>query len=462
VAARPLLLFALALSARLALVFAYPAVHGGDSVARLARSDELLLAYQLPLPQLLVWLARALVPDPLLTRVLFAAIGALVPVALLRAMRPCCGELAATLAGLLAALQPLLLYYSLVPYQESLMLVLLLEGALALQQGREGRAGLLIGLACLCRYEAWIAAALAIAARGRLSLRTVAAFGWAPLLWVLWWKGLSPPGTYVLDPDASSGRLGRLVFLALKLREYGGWSVLAAALAGALVALRQRRKQLAWPALYVTLALLAVAVAGHEFPPGSGRVSERLAHIPALAVCALAGIALAQAAERLRASQGPLASAAAVLLVLALGQSWVRFARDLVAVANRDPSLLLAFQVGRLASRQLGDGELLAVIAPPVPESALRDFVGKVERSGHDAERAREIARALARHSPDTDRIAANLARPPRTVVEDAAGASLVALFDDADRAAPPGLGPALARFQAGDRGVTVYRSSRR
>jgi len=461
VAARPSLLFALALSARLPLVFAYPGVYGGDSVARLARSDELLLAYQLPLPQLVVLLARALNPDPLLARALFAAIGALVPVALVRAMRPWAGDVAATLAGLLAALHPLLLYYSLVPYQESLMLVLLLEGALALENGREGRAGLLLGLACLCRYEAWIAAALAVVSRRRLSPRAVLYFGWAPLFWLLLWRGLSPPGTYVLDPDAAPLRWSRLVFLAIKLREYSGWSFVAAALFGALVALRRRQRQLAWGALYVALAVAAVVIAGHEFPPGSGRVSERLAHIPVVAACALAGLALGAAAERLRASQGPLAIAAAVVLVLALGQSWLRFARDLIVAANRDPSLILALRVARLAAQQLGDGERLAVIAPPVPPQALRDFVGKVERSGGDAARAREIAEALARHSPDTDRIAANLARPPHTVVEDAAGASLVAVFDDAARP-PLALGPALARFQAGDRGVTVYRSSRR
>ena len=46
------LLLALGLAARLPLVIAYPAIHGDDSVVRLARSDELLVGYWLPLPQL--------------------------------------------------------------------------------------------------------------------------------------------------------------------------------------------------------------------------------------------------------------------------------------------------------------------------------------------------------------------------------------------------------------------------
>jgi hypothetical protein len=462
VAARPLLLLlALALFARLPLVFAYPAVHGGDSVARLARSDELLLAYQLPLPQLLVFVARALTPEPLFTRALFALVGALLPLALLRAMRPWAGETAALLASLLAALHPLPLYYSLVPYQESLTLVLLLESARALQDRRENRAGLLLGLACLCRYEAWPAALLAIAAR-RFSPRALLTFGWAPIAWLLAWQGLSPAGTYVLDPDASGSRLARVAFLATKLREYSGWGFPLLAAAGVATLLRSRRpRAAAWAAAYVALTLLAVLALGHEFPPGSGQVSERLLHVPVIAGCALAGLALGAAAARVRASRA-LAAGAAAVLALALGQSWLRSAHDLVAAANREPSLVLAWNVARVAGRELGPGERLAVVAPPVPKRALEDYVRKVERAGGDVAQARAIAAGLARHSPDADRIAANLARPPRTVTQDAAGAALLAVFDDADEPPTPPFGTRLARFQAGARGVTIYRSSSR
>jgi hypothetical protein len=454
------LLFTLALLARLPLVFAYPAVYGGDSVARLARSDELVLAYQLPLPQLLVFLARSLSADPLLTRALFATIGALLPLALLRAMRPWAGDTAALLAALLAALHPLPLYYSLVPYQESPMLVLLLEAACALQQRRERRAGLLLGLACLCRYEAWIAAALAVAAR-RATPRAVLTFAWAPVLWLAAWQGLSPAGTYVLDPDPGAARWSRVAFLALKLRDYSGWSFLLLAGLGAVAVLRRRERPFLWGALYVFATSLAVIALGHEFPPGSGQVSERLLHIPVVAGCVLAGLGLDAAARRARAGL-PLAAAAAAVVALALGQSWLRFARGQIAAANRDPSLSLALSIARVADAELRPGERLAVLAPAVPRGALEDYVRKVERAGGDVARAREIAESLARHSPDSDRVAANLARPPRTVTEEAQGAALVAVFDDAPQSRAQAPGARLARFQAGPRGVTLYRSSSR
>ena len=455
-----LLLFGAALLVRLPLIAAYPAVYGGDSVARLARSDELVLAYQLPLPQLLVFLARAASPDPILARTLFAVVGALVPVALARAMKPSLGLSSALAAGALAALHPLPLYYSLVPYQESLMLVLLLFGAVALQEQREVSAGLLLGLACLCRYEAWIAAGLVIVARRRRPLRAALVFGAAPLLWLVLWRGLSPGGTYVLDLDPEAARFSRLMFLATKLREYSGWWALGLAWLGAAVAVGRRSSVLGWGALFVAAMMAAVVGAGHEFPPGSGQVSERLLHIPALAACALAGLALGQAAKWAKGSRRALVAAAALGVALVLGQSWVRLARAQIIEANRDPSLVLAMQVAQLAGAQLGDGERLAVLAPPVPEEAVEDYVDKVGHSGGDVARAREIARQLARHSPDSDRVAANLARPPHTVVEVAAGAALVAVFDDGPAPAPGALGARVARFEAGARGVTVYRSS--
>jgi hypothetical protein len=266
----------------------------------------------------------------------------------------------------------------------------------------------------------------------------------------------------VLDLDPEAARWSRLLFLATKLREYTGWLALGLAALGAAAALLRRSRALLAGGLFVVCVVAVVVAAGHEFPPGSGRVSERLAHVPALAVCELAGLALAAAAERAPERGRPLALAAAFAVALGLCGPWLRAARAQVAEANRDTALLLAEDVARLADRELRGGERLAVLAPPVPVEAIEDYVRKVETSGGDAARAREIARALARHSPDTDRVAANLARPPRTVVEDTQGAALIALYDDAPAPRSPPGGPLLARFQAGTRAVSVYRSSSR
>jgi hypothetical protein len=449
-------LLVLGLLPRIALIVAYPAVHGGDSIARLARSNELVLAYQLPLPQLLVYACRALAPDPVWTRLAFALVGAAVAPVLASVLRPSTSLTGARCAGVLAALHPLLLYYSLVPYQEGAMLLLLLLGARALQRDDERAASLFFGLACLCRYEAWIAVFLAIAGRRRHWVRALCLFGWAPLLWVLMWRGLSPAGTYVLDLDPAAGRLHRLPILLLKLREYSGDTLLVLAAVGAIAVARRPTRAWAWGAAFTALFLAVVAVAGHEFPPGSGRVSERLAHVPALALCALAGVGLG-AFRPPRAAR--LATAVALAVALAVGASWVHRARQLVAEANRDPSLRLAVRIARFADEALPAGRRLVVFAPPVPEDAVLDYVEKVRAAGGDARRAREIAAGLASHAPDADRIAAHLARPPGTVVEGAPRpGDWMVVYDDAPAPSASAL-TTLARETAGSRAATVYRS---
>lgn len=448
-------LFVLALAPRVFFVLAYPAVYGGDATARMARADELLLGYQLPLPQALVFLIRHLAPAPVWTRLAFAVIGALVPVALLLALRPSAGNPAAWNGAVLCALHPALLYYSIVPYQESLTIALLLLAAWALQSRRESLAGLLVSLACLTRYEAWIAVPLVMAPRLRARpLRTLALFGAAPILWLLLWRGVSPAGTYVLDLDPLAPRLPRVLFLFSKLREYSGLAVLGLAAAGGGVALRARLARLGWGVAFLTAVGVAVVGAGHEFPPGSGQVSERLIHLPAVAACALAGIALASLSELPRIGRAGKLAAGFVLLWQA--QAWVRQSDALIREANRDPSLRLALQVAEWAGRELGSGERLAVIAPPVPQAAIDDYVRKVKMAGGDEARAVEIGARLGRHSPDADRVAANLARRPGSVTEELGAGGLIAIFDD--RQLDASFGPPLARWVVGPRSASGFR----
>jgi hypothetical protein len=421
----------------------------------MARADELLLGYQLPLPQALVFLTRHATPAPLSTRLLFASIGALVPLALLAALRPIAGARAAWIAGTLAALHPALVYYSIVPYQESLTIGLLLFGTAALQARRDGLAGLLFSLACLCRYEAWIAVPFAVAPRLRARpLRTLALFATVPLLWLLLWRGTSPAGTYVLDLDPFAPRLPRVFFLFSKLREYSGAVVLVLATVGAILAARARLARLGWALAVLAAIGITVIAAGHEFPPGSGQMSERLIHFPAVAACALAGIALAALWETPRL--GSFGRLAAGLLLAWQAQAWVRQSHVLIREANRDPSLRIAFQVAEWAGRELAPGERLTVVAPPVPQAAIDDYVRKVGLAGGDEARAREIAAGLAGHSPDADRVAANLARRPGTVSEETDAPGLLVVFDD--RSVGRALGTPVATWVAGPRSAKAYR----
>ena len=128
----------------------------------------------------------------------------------------------------------------------------------------------------------------------------------------------------------------------------------------------------------------------------------------------------------------------------------------LIREANRDPSLQLAFRVAEWAGRELGPGERLTVIAPPVPQPAIDDYVRKVRMAGGDEARAIQIAAGLGRHSPDADRVAANLPRRPGTVTEAIGASGLLAIFDD--RPVERSLGPPLARWVAGPRSASVFR----
>jgi hypothetical protein len=433
-------------------ILAHPGIHGGDSIARLAHSDTLLLAYQLPVPQAIVYAVRGMAPDPLWTRVAFAAVGALAAAAVGHVVRILAGAQVGIAAGLLVALHPLFVYYSVVPYQESLTVALLALAAAAALRGRAGWTSALLGLACLCRYEAWIAALLA-AVHDRKRPRQALLHLWAPLLWIVAWGGLSPRGTYVLDLDLESARLSRLVFLAAKLREYTGDAVLVLAAAGAVWVWRRRDPRWAWGAAFVLLVLLAVVLVGHEHPPGSGIVSEREVHWPAAAVCVLAGAALAWIPGRAGA-----AVAAAVLI--AIGLRWTTRTEVHLAAAGEDPSLRLAVAVARTAGGRLAPGERLGVVAPAVPAAALEDYVRKVGAMGGDTGRARQVAATLSEGSPDADRVAAHLARPPGSVITRGPETpALVAVFDDADAPSPWPLGAPVHRQQSGPRGVTVYRT---
>jgi hypothetical protein len=339
------------------------------------------------------------------------------------------------------------------------MVALLLGAAAALLRERDVLAGVLLGLACLCRYEAWLAVPLAVFARRRRLGRALVLFGWAPLLWTLAWRGLSPAGTYVLDIDPATARLTRLPFLLGKIREYSGGALLLLAVPGLLSSLRGPA---AWAIAYVGLVLLAIAGAGHEHPPGSGQVSERLAHVPVAALCALAGLALARLSGAPRTSRARSLRLASVLALLAWqGLAWARQTQALVATANASADLALSSAVARLADACLGPGDRLAVLAPTVAEAPIESYVRKVEHAGGDPRRAREVAAGLLRHSPDAARIAAQLARPPSCVIADPGAAALVAVFDDAPRKPQARPGPILGRFTAGARAVTVYRVAR-
>ena len=114
--------FLLGLGVRLWFIHAYPVVFGGDSIMRLANHDRILLAYQLPLLQLGVHYISLISENPLWIRYLMALIGASAGLGFYLMTKELLGPSTAFHTALIFVTNPFVLAYSIVPYQEILML----------------------------------------------------------------------------------------------------------------------------------------------------------------------------------------------------------------------------------------------------------------------------------------------------------------------------------------------------
>jgi hypothetical protein len=105
---------------RLWLILQYPIIFGADSMVRLVHRDQILLAHNLLLLQLLIWtvsrFSGALIP----VRILMALIGAAAAAGFYFLAEDFAGPRAAVWAGLLFATHPFITPVSIVPYQEIL------------------------------------------------------------------------------------------------------------------------------------------------------------------------------------------------------------------------------------------------------------------------------------------------------------------------------------------------------
>ncbi len=448
--------FVLALAIRAVFIAFFPTIHGGDAAGRLANPGTFVLGYQLPLPQMFVGIGRFASDDPVLVRGVFAVWGAALAaggVALLTlAHKPGAGILGA----LLLATDPLLVHYSIVPYQEPVAYGLLAWAFYLAATGWPRAASLLMAAACLSRFEAWLfLPAFAIIAR--LWIATLVA-GLPVGMWVLWWQGLAAGGLYVLDLDPAANRVSRVAFLGGKLIEYTTPFVALLAIAGFLSAVRQREGWI-WKSSFVVGLVTAVVVTlGHEYPPGSGRMSERLIHLPVLLSLLLAASLLGRVAAH---SRGAFIVCVAVGLLLA-GRNLL-FETRLLQAAEREPDLALARETAEAVERQRRPGECVTVLARAVDPALLDAYVLKVAASFGDTARARERAREAAQSSPDRDRIAAHLKAPPGTVRSTIASSCDLIVAIDADAPLPAAGGPVqrVGTITAGTRRADLFRRLR-
>ena len=447
--------FTLAAVTRVALILSFPTIHGGDSSARLAHATTLVLGYQLPVPQAFVAAGKAINDDPLLVRFIFCLWGGVLAAGVAALIAKVWGGRAAGIAAVLLACDPLLIHYSIVPYQEAVAYGLL-AWAFYFAPGPHSRiAGCLMAGACLSRYEAWLfLPGFFLATRRK---RGPTALALLPVVaWGLWWGGVAPPGMYVLDLDLQANRISRVTFLARKWLEYETEWVALLAGAGCLAGLRDRAPWLLKGVAQFMFAMVVIVSFGHEYPPGSGLMSERLIHLPVLAAITAVSGFLGWIASRSRALAG-----VALTVTLLIGARGLRFEALLLKEAENQPELALARDVARALDARRSPGECVSVLAPRVDPAPLEAYVAKVRAGSGDVRKARELATSLAGTSPDRDRIAAHLKAPVGTVRDYAGCPVLVVIDAAAPDSAPSGpkRGRLLDEVRAGSRIALIYRT---
>ncbi len=410
-----LVVASVAFALRAYLIFAYPAIFGGDSVMRLANADRVLLAYQLPLLQGAVHLLQ----DVTAVRWFMAVVGVVASAGFYRLALGLMGEREALWAALLFATSPFITAFSIVPYQEILMLAGLAFAFAFFFEGWLGWCSLALGLACLTRYEAWIACPVLflswVPARGsrppfKDMLLAGLAFGWAPLIWIAWNLGLTPEGSFAVESAWTFERFWRWVYLGwitvkntpppvMGLAVVGAWAAIPSTLRqrGVFPPAQTRRhpaqagcSENAGRVLvgFVGLFLLAILFSAHGERDQPDRfVTAREAHVLLAGVCLVAGLGIKQA----KRYATPLAL---------IGVAWSVVAADrFVHRETSDPHVALSLAAAHYLDQHVQEGENVVVLAKPIPLPALESFIRRAGRCGIDSMLRLEVS------PPDYQRI---------------------------------------------------------
>jgi hypothetical protein len=376
---KPLAIFCVGLAVRVAIILINPIIFGGDTIIRLTDRYTLLKSYQLPMLQVLIAGVSRISMDPVLVRYMVAVIGAVAGVAFYFLVRDLFGETYALPAALLFATNPFVTAVSTVPFQEILMLAALFLAFHFFYRERWLWSSLLLGIACLTRYEAWIACpVLAVAyilRKDRTVLGWIKAavlFGWMPAIWVVAHRGFAPTGHFVVERSISIWRLQRYVYLGWITVKFTQITVVLLALVGAW-RLFNKRAPLDWKLLvqiaFAGLFCVSLLFSAHGVMPDPERyVASREAHIPIYFVVLLAALGLAQWPRWTKAI-------VAVSVVLGIaGAFWCAW------LETSKPEIQLAWKLARYFDTAVHDGEKVLILSRPVDD--LRLYLDKARETG--------------------------------------------------------------------------------
>jgi hypothetical protein len=406
-----------ALTLRLGLIWQFPIVFGGDSVLRLLNRDRILMSYQLPLLQFFIWTVTRWASGIVAVRLMMAVLGALAAVAFYYLAEDLVGSRAALAGALLFATQPYITPISTVPYQEILLLGTLFAAFHCFFHRRWTASAILLGLACLTRFEAWVACPILAVAwflggskTVRRAVEAIAIFGTVPIAWIMLRRGLSPEGSFVVDRTISFARLYRLSYLAAYTVRETPIPVLLLAVAGLFAGFHAWRstgidRRVTMLAAFLLLFGFAILFSAHgELPDPERYVTAREIHIPLVCVLLLASLACA----RFPRVAIPVAAAGMILGV----SGSVQYVRH----ETGRPEMRLGYDLARYLDMHVGAGEQVLILAePPVVDLYLR----RARETGGDA------GLAAARHAleqidvlpVDAQRTLVHLSRVPRSQV---------------------------------------------
>jgi hypothetical protein len=454
---KPAVVFGAGLLIRLWLIHAYPIVFGGDTILRLANRDHVLLSYQLPVLQVLLYAISKAGGGLLEIRWMMAAAGAAASAGFYLMVRAMLDERLALASALLFAVNPFLVELSIVPYQEVIMVGGLCLSLAFYFRERLARSSASLALACLTRYEAWIAAPVLAAARGKRDLLAgCLLFGWAPLVWMMFHAGVSAPGTFVVEWPRSPWRLMRWVYIGwitvkntpapvLALAVLGGWSLWRGGL--------YRRRDVRILAATGALFLLSILFSAHGVSPDPERfVASREATLPIAGAIVLAAFGIAACK-----------SAKAAWLLAAGGILWSVFdAQRFVRRDTSEPHLQLSYELARYLDGTVRDGERVLILAAPPPPELLNAYFDKVRRRQGEVgiERARQVMAGMDTNPPDCQRTFVHSRLPRARFLCGAGEAEWIASWSDGPPFDPQGAAPVQV-LRSGNFSVAVYQSRR-
>jgi hypothetical protein len=353
------LVFAAGIAARAWLIARYPIIYGGDSVARLAQADRVMLGHWLPLLQVAIHALSLVSPSALLVQSFMAVVGAVAGDGFYLLARDLVSAPLDT--AMLFVASPFILVWSIVPYQEALMLAGLFFALHWAFTGRFGLASVALGVACLTRYEAWllcpVLGAVYLKTKGvsvGSVLTSAALFAWAPIGWFLYNRGLSPGGIVGFEWSLDPERLWRWVYLARAAAYNSPLTGILAGFGAWVFVRRQLYRDPRWRLVAAFAAMFLVAILFSDSGIGPDPVRQvvlREAHLPVAGAILLAGIGLGAL---------PWGRHVVTLASVAVGL-WM--ANRYVARAVADPHLALSYAVGAALRRDAHPTDTVIVLA---------------------------------------------------------------------------------------------------